>query len=116
MKYTISEYLHYNESEILTLYSSIGWINYTRRPHVLKTAFENSLAVLGAYDGDKLIGLLRVVGDGVSIVCIQDILVLPEHQKKGVGTALVKNIMERFKNVYQMSLMTDNTEKNRFVL
>ncbi len=111
MKYSISEYSNYNESEILPLYSSVGWTNYTQNPQMLKSAFENSLAVLGAYDDNKLIGIIRAVGDGASILYIQDILVLPEYQRQGVGTALIKSIMDRFEGVYQMCLMTDSTEK-----
>ena len=78
---------------------------------MLKKAYENSLLTLGAYDGDKLVGVIRTVGDGFSIVFIQDILVFPEYQRKGIGTQLIREIMERFSSVYQIQLMTDNTPK-----
>lgn len=55
--------------------------------------------------------IIRVVGDGYSIVHIQDILILPEYQRSGIGTALIKRILEMYKDVYQKSLLTDNTEK-----
>ncbi|MCH5347817.1 MAG: GNAT family N-acetyltransferase [Oscillospiraceae bacterium] len=96
---------------ILNLYSSVGWTNYTDKPEMLKKAYENSLLTLGAYDGDKLVGVIRTVGDGFSIVVVQDILVFPEYQRKGIGTQLLREIMERFSSVYQMELMTDNTPK-----
>lgn len=109
---TIHEITSFNMDEIIDLYSSVGWINYTRDPEMLKKAYENSLLVLGAYDEEKLIGLIRVVGDGYSVVFIQDILVLPDFQRKGIGTALLKGVMDRFSSVYQMELMTDNDPKN----
>lgn len=96
---------------ILNLYSSVGWTNYTDKPEMLKKAYENSLLTLGAYDGDKLVGVIRTVGDGFSIVVVQDILVFPEYQRKGIGMQLLREIMERFSSVYQMELMTDNTPK-----
>ena len=96
---------------ILNLYSSVGWTNYTDKPEMLKKAYENSLLTLGAYDGDKLVGVIRTVGDGFSIVVVQDILVFPEYQRKGIGTQLLRETMERFSSVYQMELMTDNTPK-----
>lgn len=96
---------------LLDLYDSVGWTNYTRRPEMLKNAYENSLLILGAYDGDKLVGVIRAVGDGFSVVFIQDILVCPEYQRKGIGTRLLRKIIERFSDVYQMELMTDNTPK-----
>lgn len=107
----LREYTCYNQSEILNLYSSVGWTNYTDNPEMLKRAYEGSLYVIGAYHGEKLVGIIRAVGDGASIVFIQDILVLPEYQRQGIGTALLKAILEKYSHVYQTELMTDNTEK-----
>ena len=56
-------------------------------------------------------GILRAVGDGHSILFIQDILVYPEYQHRGIGTALVKAVLEQYPHVYQIELATDNTEK-----
>lgn len=78
---------------------------------MLKRAYESSLYIIGAYHGEKLVGIIRAVGDGASIVFIQDILVLPEYQRQGIGTALLKAILEKYSHVYQTELMTDNTEK-----
>lgn len=111
MPFTIKEYSIYNESEILNLYSSVNWSNYTQNPSMLKNAYKHSLKILGAYDADKLVGIIRAVGDGYSIIYIQDIIVLPEYQRKGIGTLLLDKILSEYKNVYQKALMTDNTEK-----
>ena len=97
--------------EILPLYEAVGWTNYTDRPEMLAAAYRNSLCVLGAYAGEKLIGVIRVVGDGVSIVFVQDLLVLPEYQRQGVGTQLLRAMMEQYADVYQIELLTDNTPK-----
>jgi len=111
MEYCISEYVDYNEQEILPLYESVGWRNYTQRPQMLKEAYARSLKIYAAYVNNKLAGIIRVVGDGASVVFVQDLLVYPEYQRQGIGTALLKMIMEEYQNVYQMHLMTDNTEK-----
>lgn len=108
---TICELTTFDFDTILNLYSSVGWTNYTNKPDTLKKAYENSLLTLGAYDGDKLIGVIRTVGDGFSVVFVQDILVFPEYQRKGIGTQLLREVMDRFSEVYQMELMTDNTPK-----
>lgn len=108
---TIRELTEFDFDTILKLYASVGWTNYTDNPEMLKKAYENSLLTLGAYDVDKLVGVIRTVGDGYSIVFIQDILVFPEYQRKGVGTKLIREIMDRFSEVYQIELMTDNTPK-----
>ena len=107
----IRQYRNYNEAEILNLYSSVGWTAYTDDPVSLKAGFENSLLTLVAYDGDMLIGVIRTVGDGQTIVYVQDIIVLPEYQRRGIGTALVKAILTHFQSVRQIVLSTDNTSK-----
>ena len=111
MEITINEYKYYNAEEILNLYNSVGWCSYTNRPEMLEHAFEHSLKILGAHDGEKLVGIIRAVGDGFSVLFIQDILVLPEYQRKGIGKKLLKTMLEQYPNVYQIQLVTDNTEK-----
>ena len=107
----IKEYTDIREDEILSLYSSVGWKAYTDDIRALMDGFASSLLVLAAYDDDVLVGIIRVVGDGQTIVFIQDILVFPDKQRKGIGTALIKEILERYKNVRQIELATDNTPK-----
>ncbi len=53
---------------VLDVYASVGWTGYTSRPEMLEKALEHSLLVLATFDGDRLVGLLRAVGDGHSIV------------------------------------------------
>lgn len=111
MNFSIKEYSEYKEPEILNLYSSVGWTNYTDRPEMLKGAYAHSLKILAAYEDEKLIGIIRAVGDGHSILYIQDILILPQYQRQGIGTALLERMLELYPDVYQKVLMTDATEK-----
>ena len=93
--------------EVLPLYEAVGWTNYTT-----KEAYKNSLHIFGAFNEEgKLIGVLRAVGDGASILFIQDILVYPEYQHQGIGTKLLQQTLEKYKNVYQIQLATDDSTK-----
>lgn len=107
----LKEYRDYHEAEILNLYAAAGWIAYTENPAALRQGFEHSLLVLAAYEGDRLLGIIRVVGDGATVVFIQDILVYPDHRRKGVGTALLQAVLDRYQHVRQIELVTDNTEE-----
>ncbi len=107
----IVKYEGYNKDELLELYRSVGWTNYVNNPAMLEKAFKNSLATFAAYEAGILVGIIRAVGDGASIVFIQDIIVLPEYQSRGIGTMLLKHITEMYSDVYQIELMTDDTEK-----
>lgn len=107
----IKEYKTYREAEILSLYASVGWTAYTDHPELLRKGFENSMLTLAAYEGNQLLGIIRTVGDGATIVFVQDILVFPEHQGKGIGSALLQAILDRYSYVRQIELATDNTPK-----
>ena len=98
--------------DVLPIYEAVGWTNYTQNPEMLEAAFENSLHVLAAFTEEGiLVGVLRAVGDGASILFIQDILVTPEYQHQGIGTKLLQQTLEKYKNVYQIQLTTDNSMK-----
>ena len=107
----IREYKTYSEEEILSLYSAVGWVAYTENKDALRKGYENSLLTLAAYEGETLLGIIRAVGDGATIVFIQDILVYPAYQGQGIGTALLRALLGRFQNVRQIELATDNTPK-----
>ena len=107
----ICEYMQYIEQEILPLYASVGWTAYTDHPEQLRKGFENSMLTLAAYEDEQLLGIIRTVGDGHTIVFVQDILVFPEYQGKGVGSALLQAILDRYSHVRQIELATDNTPK-----
>ena len=109
----IRKYEIFHLEEIINLYQSVRWTNYLERISVLEEAYANSLCVIGAYDNEKLVGIIRAVGDGQTIVFVQDIIVLPEYQRKGIGTKLLKAVMDKYHDVYQMELLTDNTEKTK---
>lgn len=99
--------------DLINLYNSVGWTNYTGKPDMLQKAYENSLLTITAWSDDKLLGAIRVVGDGYSIIYIQDILVLKEYQHMGIGSRLMDAALDKYKNVYQKVLLTDNEPATR---
>ena len=50
--------------DVLHLYQAVGWTNYTNQPQMLEQALPPSLAVYLAFDGAKIVGLIRLVGAG----------------------------------------------------
>lgn len=99
--------------QLVELYENVGWISYSNKPSELKEAIKNSLFNIGAFDGEELVGLIRVVGDNISIIYIQDILVKENYQRLGIGSNLLQLVLNRYNNVRQIVLMTDNTEKTK---
>lgn len=100
-------------SQVIALYDSVQWTAYTDTPETLMKAMRQSLGILSAWDGERLVGLIRVVGDGATILYIQDILVLPEYHRQGIGTHLMREVLRRYAPIRQKVLATDNTAKTR---
>ena len=98
--------------DVLHLYQAVGWTNYTNQPQMLEQALSQSLVIYLALDGDAVVGLIRLLGDGFSSVFVQDLIVLPSYQRQGIGSALMKEALEDYKEVYQVQLATEQTEKN----
>ena len=111
-----------DKEQILFLYRSVGWTEYTKDSARLFRALKNSLDILTIWNNNELIGLIRVVGDGETILYIQDLLIRPDYQNQGLGSILLQKMCDRYQNVRQKVLITDNTnktnsfyEKNGFV-
>ena len=98
--------------DVFHLYQAVSWTNYTNQPQMLEQALSHSLVIYLALDGDAVVGLIRLVGDGFSSVFVQDLIVLPTYQRQGIGRALVKEALGDYKDAYQVQLVTDQTEKN----
>jgi ribosomal protein S18 acetylase RimI-like enzyme len=70
---------------------AVGMAYY--EPHVHKKAFENSHTSIFVYYSGRLIGFGRAISDGVYQAAIYDVAIVPEFQKKGIGTTIFKNIV-----------------------
>ena len=97
--------------DVLHLYQAVSWTNYTNQPQMLEQSLTHSLAIYVARDGEKIVGLVRLVGDGFSSVFVQDLIVLPSYQRQGIGSALMKEALGDYKDAYQVQLATEQTEK-----
>jgi GNAT superfamily N-acetyltransferase len=96
--------------QLIQLYQSNGWVLYTKSPEDLVNAIKNSLFVLSIWKKEKLIGLIRIIGDGITIIYIQDILVLPEYQNNGLGKVLMNEVLKKYRSVRQKVLLAQNEE------
>jgi len=112
-KITYKSIKEFNVEDIKGLYEDAGWTNYINDLPKLMNAIEGSLDVISAWDEDKLVGLIRIIGDGLTIVYIQDILVLKAYKRKGIGTKLFNHVLDKYSHVRQKVLLTDDSEETR---
>ena len=99
--------------DVRALYDAVGWSAYTGDMDTLMGGLQGSATVVTAFDGGRLVGLARVVSDGHTIAYLQDILVDPGHQRRGIASELLRRVFARFGHVRQHVLLTDTEERQR---
>lgn len=82
---------------IATLYRRAPLLRQTDNAQRLEQAFEQSQLVLSAWDGDRLVGIARVLTDGVQVSYLCDLAVEPDLQGAGLGKRLIDEVLERCK-------------------
>ena len=113
MKIELSHEKNIHPEDLMKLYQNVGWSAYTEDLDLLMEAIMKSLDVVTAWEDGELVGLIRTIGDGLTILYIQDILVLKDYQKRGIGSRLLQEILEKYASVRQKVLLTEEAEDVR---
>lgn len=92
-------------ADLVALYRSVGWAAYASDPERLARAVAASTATLAAWQGERLVGFARAIGDGAHVTFLADLLVAPDAQRAGVGRALLEAVRERAEG--RLVLLTD---------
>ena len=89
---------------IAALRRSVGWGGM--EAELNDPALRDYLRI-ACYDGEKLVGFLAVVSNGVTDAYIQDVMVHPDYQGKGIGTELMNRAVARLKadKIYMISVI-----------
>ena len=79
----------FGRDELERLFLSVEWSS-GRYPERLVQAMQRYETVLSAWDGERLVGMLCAMDDGVMTAYIHYLLVAPEYQHCGIGRRLVE--------------------------
>ena len=96
-----------DETDVVELYDNVSWKLYTKEPKKLMDGINNSLFHISAWNDNDLVGFIRVVGDGNTVVLIQDVLVKKSFQNNGIGKALVSRVLKKYNDIRQKFVITD---------
>src|SRR3954469_4908139 len=66
-----------------------------RSPEALRRSFAGSQHVAIARDGDHVVGMARLLSDGVCNACLVDVWTAASHRRQGIGSAMVRVLAER---------------------
>ncbi len=79
------------------LYDAVGWGSYGNI--ISKKALENTMYSVSVYDGDKIIGYGRIIGDGICFLYIHDVMVDPKYQNKKIGSQIMSKLLETINQI-----------------
>lgn len=94
----------FTAAELQRLFLSVNWEsgNY---PEKLVRAMQNSSHVISAWDGNKLVGLVRALDDGETVAFLHYLLVDPAYQGLHIGDELMKQIISCFEDLLYVKVM-----------
>ena len=87
--------------EFNILSEAVGW--GSSDPAIVAEALENSICCVSAYDGEKIVGFGRLIGDRVMFLYIQDVMVLPEYQGQKIGTEVMNRLLQKVSELKEKS-------------
>ena len=80
-----------------------------RSPAALRTSFEQSQHVAIARDGDRVVGMARLLSDGVCNAYLLDVWTMSAYRRQGIGSAMVRQLMSLAPGQH-IGLQTDDAE------
>ncbi|MEH7386369.1 GNAT family N-acetyltransferase [Bacillus sp. JJ1521] len=83
-----------NFEELISLYGALGWNSLKLSANDLERMCKQSWYAVYAFDGQQLVGIGRVISDGVITGIICGVGVLPHYQSKGIGKEIVNRMVK----------------------
>ena len=80
-----------------------GWANQ-RSIEGIEKMLAGTLLTLGAWEGDRLVGFVRVITDGIYRALIDDVVVEESKRGTGIGSELMRQVTERLAEVEEVFL------------
>lgn len=108
MNITYKETHTFEKEELEALFLSVDWSS-GHYPEKLVTAMKNYETVITAWDGDKLVGLICAMDDGIMTAYVHYLLVRPEYQHAGIGRELVERIKAVYKDYLRIVIVAYNS-------
>jgi ribosomal protein S18 acetylase RimI-like enzyme len=80
-----------------------------RSPGALRASFEHAQHAAIARDGDRVVGMARLLSDGVCNAYLLDVWTMTAYRRQGIGSAMVKLLMECVPGQH-VGLQTDDAQ------
>ena len=110
---TYTDEKKFTQQSIQDLFLSVGWVS-GKYPSRLYKALLNSSTVLTAWDGNRLVGLVRLLDDSEMLAYMHYVLVHPNYQGQGIAGTLVEMAKEKYKDYLYIEIMPEESKNAAF--
>ena len=80
-----------------------------RSPEALRRSFAQSQHVVFAHDGDRVVGMARLLSDGVCNAYLIDVWTASAHRRQGIASAMVRQLAAAVPGQH-IGLQTDDAQ------
>ena len=97
-------------NDLADLRESVGW---SRMEKEYNNPLLSSYYHIAVYEKEALIGYIDCISNGVTDAYIQDLMVHPDYQGRGIGTDLMKKMIDylKKKHIYMISVVFEEKLK-----
>jgi ribosomal protein S18 acetylase RimI-like enzyme len=104
---------NFTQQQIQDLFLSVGWVS-GQYPSRLQKALLHSSTVITAWDGEKLVGLMRALDDSEMVAFIHYVLVHPDYQGHGIAGQMMGILQEKYADYLYLEVMPDESKNAAF--
>ena len=113
MLITYTEKINFTPQQAADLFLSVRWV-VGKYPDQLHKALMNSSRVISAWDGDRLVGLIRVMDDSELVCFINYVLVRPDYHGQGIAGHLLEMVKDVYKSYLYINVMIGESKNAPF--
>ena len=104
MKIEYKDTHEFKREDLERLFLSVEWSS-GHYPDKLVIAMRNFDTVYSAWDGDKPVGMICAMSDGIMNAYVHYLLVDPDHQGMEIGRKLVEMVKEKYKDFLRIAVI-----------
>ena len=97
------------KDDLETLFLSVDWSS-GHFPEKLVVSMQNFKTVFSAWDGNRLVGMICAMDDGIMNAYVHYLLVDPAYHGNKIGRTLVKMVKEHYKDYLRVAVIAYDNE------
>ncbi len=109
MQITYRDIHDFSANDLQDLFLSVEWSS-GHYPEKLIIAMKNFKTVYSAWDGEKLVGLICVMDDGIMTAYVHYLLVNPEYHGMKIGRTLVDMVKNKYTDYLRIAVIAYDDE------